>query len=58
MFKGVLPLYFVRSVSGSRAFIFRIHYIHSSTTHGGAALIFRTLYPWLYEVIAQESFYS
>ena len=40
---ALLPLYFVRY---NHTLIF-IHYIH-----GSATLIFRTLYPWLYEFLA------
>ena len=39
--QGSTSLIFFRSVSGSSAFIFRIQYIHSSTT-----LMFPTLYSW------------
>ena len=61
IFMAILPLQFVRPISGSTAFIFClvavfiavlpfyfVHYIH-----GSAALIFPTLYSWLYEVLAK-----
>ena len=43
---AVMSLYFVRYIHSS-ATLMVSHYIHAS-----AALIFRTLYPWLYEVFA------
>ena len=46
----ILPLHFIRYVHSSTTYIFRsVHYIHWR-----AVLIFRTLYPWLYEVFAFE----
>ena len=45
----ILPLHFIRYVPSSTTYIFRsVHYIHWR-----AVLIFRTLYPWLYEVLAR-----
>ena len=44
----ILPLHFIRYVPSSTTHIFRsVHYIHWR-----AVLIFRTLYPWLYGVLA------
>ena len=44
----ILPLHFIRYVLSSTTYIFRcVHYIHWR-----AALIFRMLYPLLYEVLA------
>ena len=47
----ILPLHFIRYVHSSTTYIFlSVHYIHWS-----AVLIFRTPYPWLYEVLAECS---
>ena len=44
----ILPLHFIRYVNSSTTYVFRSgHYIHWR-----AVLIFRRLYPWLYEVFA------
>ena len=50
-----MPLYFVRYIHSSTTLMFPttlmlpLHYIH-----GSAAFVFRTLYPWLYEVLAHK----
>ena len=45
----ILPLHFIRYVHSNTTYIFRsVHYINWRTV-----LIFRTLYPWLYELLAE-----
>ena len=47
LFLAVVPLYFVSTIFITVLPLYFVYYIH-----GSAALIFRMLYPWLYEVLA------
>ena len=50
LFLAVVPLYFVSTIFIAVLPLYFVYYIHGST-----ALIFRTLYPWLYEVFAIDT---
>ena len=50
----ILPLHFIHYVHNSTTYFFRsVQYIHWR-----AVLIFRTLYPWLYEVLAMVFYFE